>query len=332
MALDRIAAETPSAVRQHGQWLLEIASNDEFPHVLVRSFAKSAVCKLERGSPGACPGTTNALKRANTSPVRGRKAANRIASASTGTLREREDRRFHFDSVDTLPYWYTRALRVFADVSGEEFLDGAERWIVDRWGVQTIPGGGRRAAETPLLRPLVSVMASHGSLPILERFHTYLEWHAMWCATGELMQTRALAKAAEDDNDTFEHWLSQEGLTVPPLWLADLHGMKPLEDRLWFSPQDDVNTWVENVGDDDFLVERGPGSDDGMIVVVAPMKRDRGTSCSRLGSKRHSSHLTPPTALVRAFQTIDDSWDYRIPSDGNDLEIDAPPYKLVGWP
>jgi hypothetical protein len=34
---------------------------------------------------------------------------------------------------------------------------------------------------------------------------------------------------------------------------------------------------------------------------------------------------------VRALQTVDDSWDYRIPPAGHDLEIDVAPYTLVGW-
>jgi hypothetical protein len=166
--------------------------------------------------------------------------------------REREDRRFHFDSMDTLPYWYSRALRAFADVSEGKFLDTAEGWIVDRWDVQ---GNPWRWDDEPRKGRLSdhSLDHRHGSRPTMERFHTYLEWASdVVRDRRELMQARALARAGEDDYDTFERWLSRDGLTASPLWLADLCGMKPLEDRLWFGPQDDVNTWVENAGDDDF--------------------------------------------------------------------------------
>jgi hypothetical protein len=334
MALDRIAIETPSAVGRHGQWLLEIASDNEFPHVLVRSFAKSAVYKLmDSGALTLNVTQGRALKRANTSPVRRKKARQ---SPSVGFDRqrysEREERRFHFDTLDTLPYWYSRALRGFADLNGEEFLDAAERWIVDRWGVQ---GNPWRWDEEPRQRRFsehsISSMHSQGSLPMLERFHTYLEWHAMWCATGRLMQTRALAKAGGDDYDMFEHWLAREGLTSPPLWLADLRGPKPLEDRLWFSPQDDVDAWVEDVGNDDFLAELGLVSDDGSIVVGG--YHDTRSRNFMLSARIETSLVSPDTAtaLVRALQTVDDSWDYRIPPAGHHLEIDAPPYQLVGW-
>jgi hypothetical protein len=334
MALDRIAAETPAAVGHHGQWLLEIASDDEFPHILVRSFAKSAICMLvETRALTLATAERKALKRANTSPVRRRRGRKPYTVGfDRYAPQEREDHRFHFDSLDTLPYWYTGALRVFADISGEEFLDAAERWIVDRWGVE---GEIRLWDNEPRQRrfsdhSLLS-LHSHGSLPILERFHTYLEWHAMWCATGELIQTRALAKASDDDTDTFERWLSREGLTSSPLWLADLHSMKPLEHRLWFAPQHDVNTWVESADDEDFLAELGLGSGDGMIVVRSSHET---RSRNFMQSVRIESALvSPPTAaaLVRALQTIDNPWHYRIPPAGHDLEIDAPPYKFVGW-
>ena len=43
--------------------------------------------------------------------------------------------------------------------------------------------------------------------------------------------------------------------------------------------------------------------------------------------------VSPDTAaaLVRALQTVNDAWDYRIPPAGDNFEIDVPPYKLVGW-
>ncbi len=36
-------------------------------------------------------------------------------------------------------------------------------------------------------------------------------------------------------------------------------------------------------------------------------------------------------ALVRALQTASNQWDFRIPDEEDELQIDAPPYSLVGW-
>ena len=99
--------------------------------------------------------------------------------------------------------WYSPAISAFADLEGEKFLDVAEEWIVDRWNVTNDP---RQWNAEPRRKRFSerhgdSMDHRHGSLPTIERFHTYLEWHAMWCAVGELMQTNALAKVAEDDYD-----------------------------------------------------------------------------------------------------------------------------------
>ena len=40
----------------------------------------------------------------------------------------------HFDTIDTIPYWYAPVLRSVAGLDGDEFLDEAKRWIVDVWG------------------------------------------------------------------------------------------------------------------------------------------------------------------------------------------------------
>jgi hypothetical protein len=48
-----------------------------------------------------------------------------------------------------------------------------------------------------------------------------------------------------------------------------------------------------------------------------------------------SSALVEPStapALLRALQTIDDSWDYKLPKEGEDLfEFHNPPFRLLGW-
>jgi hypothetical protein len=323
MALDRIADETPLEARRHGLRLLEIASDDSFPHVLLRSFAKSAVRKLvECGALALGATERGALKRANTSPMR-RKNGRRSYDVGLDhyPYQKLESRRFHFDTMDTLPRWYSRALRTFADLDGERFLESAERWIVDRWGVQNNPW---RWDDEPRQNRFSD------SSP-MERFHAYLEWHAMWCATGELMQTHALARSGDNDYHTFEDWLTREGLSAPPLWLADLRSPKPLEDRLWFPPPGDVDDWVENVGDDDFLGELGFVGNAGSVVVGGHC--DTRSRTFRSSTRVETALVSPDAAasLARALQSLDDSWSYRIPPAGDELEIDAPPYKLVGW-
>jgi hypothetical protein len=100
---------------------------------------------------------------------------------------------------------------------------------------------------------------------------------------------------------------------------------------LWFPPYDNIDRWTEGVSDDDFLAELGSASGDGSLVVSGSHET---RSRHFMVSARVKTALVSPdtaSALVRALQTINNSWDYRIPSAGHEREIDAPPYKLVGW-
>jgi hypothetical protein len=153
----------------------------------------------------------------------------------------------------------------------------------------------------------------------------------MWCATGELMQRYSLIKPDKDHYDTFETWLSSHGLTAPPQWLSDWRGPKPLEKRFWFMPQANIDGWLENVGDNDFLTELGLRNQANEMVIEGHYRarcRDIATSV-----QVRSALVSGDTALalVRALQTVDDPWDYHIPLAGNESEIDVSPYKLKGW-
>jgi hypothetical protein len=336
IALDRIATETPSALGHHGQWLLEITKNKSFPHLLVHAFAKSAVSKLVAGKVLTLNRTQrDALKCVNKSPIRRKRAQkSRPTGFDRYVYREGKDRRFRFDSMDTLPYWYDRALRAFADVSQEEFLETAERWIIDQWGIKGEPWRWDQEIRKGRFsdRALVSSMNRHGSHPILERFHTHLEWHAMWCTIGELMQARALATVRDHyAYDALETQLNAQDLTIPPFWLADLRRLKPLEARLWFAPSGEANTWIEAVEDDNFLDELGLMTNDGMLVIAS--SHTTLSSKFKLSAGIETALVSPDTAgaLARALQAVDDSWAYRIPPAGDDHQIDDPPYKLLGW-
>lgn len=334
IALDRIATETPTAVGRHGHKLLEIASDDEFPHVVLRSYAKSAVSKLvESGEFTLDPAQLAALERVNTSPFPRKKPSKRRNSRFDKYRGSEEGRRFTFDSMDTLPYWYSGAVGIFADVSKQEFLDIAERWIVDRWGVHNDPWTweGQPRKERLEQRALSSGSHSHGSLPVGERYNTHLEWHAMWCAIGELMQTHPLAKRGEDHDETFESHLGHAVLTEPPFWLTDFRGMKPLEARFWLSPQGDIEAWIDNVGDNDFLAELELELDSSELIVGC--HHETRSSSFNLTVTVDSALVSPSTAgaLVRALQTVDDPLDYYLPSLSDHLGIDAPPYRLKGW-
>jgi len=333
ISLDRIASEKPTTISTYGTWLLNVATDLDFPHLLIRSFAKSAALKLiSNGQLVVDAGQKRAIEQANKSSLRRKKRVADRRAFKPYNYEDRQKRRFSFDTIDTLPYWYSPAISAFADLDREKFLDVTEEWIVDRWNVTNDPRQWKAEPRRNRFseRRGDSMDHRHGSLPTIERFHTYLEWHAMWCAIGELMQTHALAKLAEDDYDTLEHRLAHNQLTVPPLWLADLRGPKPLRNQLWNSPLD-VEEWMTRVSDAEFIAEML--ADDRQNSVVVDGQYETRSQAFRLKSKIQTALVSPSTAraLVRALQTSREVREYELLLAGEDFDINSPPYELSAW-
>ena len=331
ITLDRIAEEKPPALRESARWLFQVATDDSFPHLLVRQFAKSASNKLIKNKVLKLNAPElYQLNSVNVSPLSKQEKADRYG---TGGFHENSGRRFQFDTLDTTRYWYAPLIGVFADMDMDRFLDVAERWIIDHWEIQEDPWKkdnlrGRRFNDRWELSS-----HSHGSLPTIERFRTYLEWHAMWCAVGELIQTDALAKSEEDNYYALESVLERECLVLSPWWLADLQGPKPLERRFWLPPAEEVNVWLENIKDSDFLNEILPASCNEKIVVDSYHETKPSNFYESV--QVDTALVSPDTghALIRALQTVDSRWFYGVPRAGHyELPmIDAPPYQFKGW-
>ena len=328
IALDRVSGECPDVARVAGRVLLDTALDDSFPHLLLRAFARDACDKLvAAGVLAPTPAELGRLAKVNQSPLAKVKGENRYGRA--GFRREREGLRFHFDRMDTLPYWFEPMLRSFAGLGGDRFLDEAERWIVDVWGwsqsaVNNAPRLDREWALTN---------HRHGSSPTIELLRTHLEWHAMWCAAGELAKTVPLLETepGDDWNDLGSRILRKQ-LSEPPLWSADLLVPRPLHPRHWLLAGDPLPNWIASVTEADHRLALIAPERPGYVVVDGS---ERTTAGDRSQEFRVSSALVEPataSALLRALQTMEDAWDYKLPDEGQDeFESNEPPYRLLGW-
>ena len=334
VTFDRIASEVPEAIAPVARWLLSIATDPGFPHVLIRHFAKSCLMTLlSNGFIDFDEQEISALHAINTSELPTEKSKGRV---SRGRFHEGgKERRFNFDSLDTLRYVYPSAIECFADVDEEMFLDEAEAWIMDRWkSGSDLSIWENEPRKHKFERANYTLYShSHGSMPTIERHSYYLEWHAMWCGLGSLMGEKALAEPEYDDDDygTLNGFLRQEGLTQPPHWSSDLRCPTPLELRYHRPPTVEAEDWVAAITADDFELELGLTSEDGNLVVDSYHDIRTSNHCS---SVRISSSLVSPDtglSLIRALQTSDDSHDYRLPPAGHEFEIDDGPFLLRGW-
>jgi hypothetical protein len=177
------------------------------------------------------------------------------------------------------------------------------------------------------------MLASHHneSRPILERYNTYLELHAMWCTMGELLQTRPLKLEKRDDEYTLESYLQKELLAIPPLWLADIRIPKPLEAGLWLEPHGDVDAWVaEKVSDQVFLQELGVLNTENPLLIEGSNTTDSHAFHRKV--EVSTALISPKTsgAFLRALQSMTHSWGYVLPKEASN-EIQVGPYKLLGW-
>ena len=334
MTLDRIAEASPGTISRHGAQLLALATDDTFPHVVIRHFAREAVLKLR--SKRMMKITPRDVRRLNRSISGGvpRERGPRSYPEGKGLEEPKElERRFHFSSMDTIPYWYQPVIRTFADVTQNEFLNTAESWIVDRWKVQSDVSKWIKEPRQHRFSYPDSVRSTndHGSMPTLERYATYLEWHAMCCTIGELMQTRPLIQM-EDDWYTLEGHSERWALTRPPFWLADLRCPKPLERKFWYRATGTEQTWPMPPVDTEFYSELGLGLK-GTDKIIVKAWHDTASLSYRCEIAVNSAFVDPKTSLslLRALQTVKDRYDYRVPVFGDDLEIDDPPYRFLGW-
>lgn len=329
VSLARAAWEAPTAVLSLKHFLFMIGEDHEFPHVLIKAFAQLAL----RGLVAKCPGEMSESERRRVDAINrpqkpkvDRKHPSYYSTFEKYGTDHTKDRRFDFDTMDTLPYLYNRAVAGFADPDASKFLDIAERWIVDEWGApkRAYEVDAQRRGNDFWNRDGLSSSTSHGSRPSLEPYRAYLEFHAMYCAIGEFLTTEPLARDA-DEYDRFDSWLAREGLTVAPLWLSDMREAKPLERQFWHQPETD-KSWLNKRETEE--VRRELGLDDPEWLALAS---DHWSSSDAMRQVvRIEACLVSPktaTSLRRALEASESSYDYRL-AVGAENEINEDGFTL----
>ncbi|WP_270934315.1 hypothetical protein [Falsiroseomonas oryzae] len=335
VTLDRVAAERPDAAATAASALLATALDEEFPHLLLRAFARDACLKLvEARLLAVSPDEATQLAAVNRSVLTPVKVENRYAREDAHRMRTREGRRFSFDGMDTVQNWYAPMWSAFAEPVGPRFLDIAERWIVDVWGwpEERVRSAHKLHWRLRRDRDYLAHRHAQGSRPIIEGLRTHLEWHAMWCAAGELLKSVPLVENEPEDWHALDLQVRREQLSEQPLWAADLRVPTPLHSRHWALAAEPLADWVAAVRESDHRVGMLPPEREGYVTVGG---YEETTGPDRSQENVVSSALVEPstaTALLRALQTMVDSRDYKLPEEGEGhFERDEPPYQLVGW-
>jgi hypothetical protein len=329
----RVAHEAPDSLLDTHKSLLDIALDDAFPHFSVRGYAKAALVALHNsGHATLDTATLERIHHTNDSPFPPKQSKENNPPHVEWS--EKKGERFDF-GYDTVEHILTPILRMFVGLSRDELNRRLEYWLVDRWKApekvnywDLEPRKGRYNENRWGLHH-----SDKGSMPIIERYGYYLEWNAVLCVVGEMLQKYPLWQHPDGDSwGTFKYWVRKLLLTVPPVWIADFRDPKPLEDQLWLAGTKDDTRWVSRLSRNDFF--SALFADDGTIVV-------EGTWTSGFPTREVRAHISsalvnPETAsaLARSLSTRDrPQWPYHLPNadSEHDQRFSDMPYKLVGW-
>ncbi len=335
--LARLADEAPAVISPLLQRIMALATDKDFPHVVFRHHLKRALEIILNKDPSSI----RALNKQNISTINMCSHSSETAEThhqrGMGHDDPRPSRRIHFNALDTLPYWYDPAFGIFADVEANEFLNIAERWIVDKWGGSEETSHWDREPRRGRFyeNDFGLWMHDHGTYPTVERYWTYLEWHAMCCTVGELLSMKTCAPH-EDEYYGLTGWLRRWDITVPPVWLSDLRGTKPKELRLWQPLEHRGEKWLDEMDTQEFLEKLTIQTSQEKHFILASHEFTRDY---QYGDKKLSEEISvscalvtgeTASALVRALQIIDEPFDYGLPSSPRDeLEIGQPGFRLL---
>jgi hypothetical protein len=329
IALARSATESPEIVVPHVNFLLHFALDNE-PHILIRHFASKAVLSLiESGKIKLDVVIVNRLKTINISPLPTAylKPDDKFSENMYSETYESKPESFFFD-YDMSRYWFGALGNCFGETVTRIESEAASV-IHDDW--QLIYTGHYKN-DARINFGLFHDRESHhhqGSYPQTDDLNFYLSYHALMVVAGKLLKTAPLNKNSNNSQDKFNEWIDWHLLSRPDgSWLADRRDPQPLEWPSWknLNHGDD---WRWSVSKSDF--DRLLGTSGDKLNLWG-----RWTSIS--GKREESAHISSALvspdrsyALLRALQTVENPYSYRIPNAGDSMEIDKGSFKLKGW-
>jgi phosphopantetheinyl transferase (holo-ACP synthase) len=237
-----------------------------------------------------------------------------------------DDDRYYF-GLDMPQYWFSPLGGVFG-LPSREIERRALAVIRHKWNLAT------RGAWTEDPRGKLGLYQgtdshhSHGSYPRTESLSFYHSYNAMMIVAGELIDSEPTLEQPEY-YDRLEDWLQRHWITRNDgKWLADRRDFKPPKWPDW-KDTEETDDWPFSVSKEDLLNQ----IDDqhSSIPVWGSWNEVAG---DREQSVRISSALVSAQtsgSLLRALQTVQNPMDYRIPTASDEMEIDAGPFKLIGW-
>jgi hypothetical protein len=339
----RLAHSAPAIIAPFADQLIEVATDTELPHVVVRELARRAALTLiESGEISLDAENYHRLLIAN------QPRSYLIAEIDRGRWgpyhrqwsKSRQEDLFGFDSLDTVPYWYGE-LQELLDIEPGSVIERAKRWVVDRWKFRK--GGWWEEAQSAYSRDDTRVYK--GSLPTVEAARPYIELNAMMVAAGELLDegVEVARRWKDGSTDPWAEWLNRYLPFQDDVWAAELLSETPLDKELW-APQPALYTWLDApdpraydaaLGLSEDWTDGSPAPDRLITAAYVDMNAN-----DRTGDVKVTSALVSPEtaeALSQALLDVD-HWDWALPeTDSSESpyeamhEVQHSSYSLTGW-
>jgi hypothetical protein len=327
IALARVARETPAMIAPYVQILVDTALRGQ-PHVLIRKFAAEALISIQDSGHIQLPANEMHQLRVINGSVLPVEVSDRYGQSQDTRKYEIIGDDKYFFGIDFGPHWLAPLGRCFAlSQSRMEF----EAYQVIRKDWRYI-GGSRWDSDERARRKVYrdrETYYSHSSYPRADDLRFYLSYHAMMVTAGKLFATVAVHQHAESPTDDLTKWISEHGLSRPDgRWLADRRDPVPLDWPSWKSEKP-LDEWPSSVKRADLEGIIQIGQDElvlnGWWVARSGRRQETVRVASALVSPERSD------ALARAFQTVIDPCEARIPCADEDGEICEPGFELSGW-
>ncbi len=139
---------------------------------------------------------------------------------------ENPEPKFHFDTMDTLPYWYDSLAGIFSSTQRgiaricDPYIEQFEitNHKVREWHERYLSRNNYDRTRN-----------RHGSIPSYETLDKYAEWHAMFYTADELRKSTPVV----EDDCTYDGWLNSFYPGYHGFWLSEFLGNAPCHPFFW---------------------------------------------------------------------------------------------------
>jgi hypothetical protein len=335
IAIERISKEVPDKLIKFKDAFLNELLNVELPHVLIKYLIKNTCLNLHNYnnstySINELETITQVLKSKfeKVEEKRLSRHQRKYNSNSNGEWR------FKFDTMDTLPYWYSHVGEWF-NLSEYDVADIADKYIIEDWGYDGNSKKNDFIRKNLRDRDWYLLDNRHGNLPTIEDLKTYYEYHAMYCAANDLLEKEPMVVNDYIWN-SWEIWLSSEANVWDDYWLSDFRDPLPLEKKYWINDNEifDKN-WRDNINEETFDEELGliNNLDANSISLYSSTRKFIGPNYETVAIRSALISIKGSEALLRSFQTASEKHDYAVPfeNESDHFEIDSNGFVYKGW-